>query len=262
MAAGAKPVSRSFEYDDLYRLTRAKYEYAGGADTWTSPFAAENADPSKKPQPSPHVAFGQRGVKEQQYSYDRLGNTTRTTDDSNGFFDRSLGDVENGTTSAGPHQLRSASNRTLASASARKGDLSAHYDAAGNLKNLINRRDGPCEPAGASCWQRFAYSWDELGRLVEARRWDLAAGTERNNHGSLTSLPPARAPDALLRYLYDGAGQRVIKTAEDTAGAQSHTVYLLSTLEAQTDLVDRSGARHSRRLRAHTGDGECDSPGG
>ena len=44
-------------------------------------------------------------------------------------------------------------------------------------------------------------------------------------------MPPARAPDALLRYLYDGAGQRVIKTAEDTAGAQSHTVYLLSTLE-------------------------------
>lgn len=228
--AGAKPVSRAFEYDDLYRLTRAKYEYAGGSDTWTSPFAAENSDPSRKPQPSPHVAFGQR-VKEQRYSYDHLGNTTRTTDDSSGFFDRSLGDVENGTTSAGPHQLRSASNRTLASASARKGDLSADHDAAGNLKNLINRRDGPCEPASASCWQRFAYSWDELGRLVEARRWDLAAGTERNNHGSLTGLPPARAPNALLRYLYDGAGQRVIKTAEDTAGAQSHTVYLLSTLE-------------------------------
>ncbi|MBK8997329.1 MAG: VCBS repeat-containing protein [Myxococcales bacterium] len=231
--AGAKPVSRSFEYDDLYRLTRAKYEYAGGSDAWTSPFAAENSDPSRKPQPSPHVAFSQR-VKEQRYSYDHLGNTTRTTDDSSGFFDRSLGDVENGTTSAGPHQLRSASNRTLASASARKGDLSADYDAAGNLKNLINRRDGPCEPAGASCWQRFGYSWDELGHLVEARRWDLVAGTERTNHGSLTSLPPARAPDALLRYLYDGAGQRVIKTAEDTAGAQSHTVYLLSTLELRS----------------------------
>ncbi|MCC6382171.1 MAG: hypothetical protein IT304_06655, partial [Dehalococcoidia bacterium] len=72
----------------------------------------------------------------------------------------------NGTPTSGPHQLRSASNRTLASGSPRKGDLSAAYDAGGNLTQLITRRDGPCLPAAASCWQRFAYAWDELGRLV------------------------------------------------------------------------------------------------
>jgi RHS repeat-associated protein len=228
--AGAKPVTRSFEYDDLYRLTRAKYDYPGGTDAWTSPFAAEHADPTRKPQPSPLVSYAAR-VKEQRYAYDHAGNTTRTTDDASGFFDRSLGDVVNGTPTLGPHQLRSASNRTLSPASPRKGDLSAAYDAAGNLTNLITRRDGPCLPAAASCWQRFAYAWDELGRLVEARRWDLAAGTERNNHGALTSQPPARAPDARLKYVYDGGGQRVIKTGVDPAGAESHTVYLLSTLE-------------------------------
>ena len=228
--AGAKPVTRSFEYDDLYRLTRAKYDYPGGTDAWTSPFAAEHADPTRKPQPSPLVSYAAR-VKEQRYAYDHAGNTTRTTDDASGFFDRSLGDVVNGTPASGPHQLRAASNRTLSPASPRKGDLSAAYDAAGNLTNLITRRDGPCLPAAASCWQRFAYAWDELGRLVEARRWDLAAGTERNNHGALTSQPPARAPDARLKYVYDGGGQRVLKTGVDPAGAESHTVYVLSTLE-------------------------------
>jgi len=233
--AAAKPVTRKFEYDDLYRLTRASYEYAGGADAWKSPFAAENAGLSTvagEPKPSPHTDFAQR-VLEQQYEYDYLGNTQQTSDDGQGFFDRSLGAVENGAANAGPHQLQSASNRSLAPSSSRKGDLDAGYDASGNLTNLIVRRDGPCLPQGSSCWQRFNYEWDELGRLGHARRWDLAAAApnERAAYGDLTDPLPSRAPDAELRYAYDAGGQRVLKTAVDPASNERHTVYVFGTLE-------------------------------
>lgn len=227
---GAKPSHRKFEYDDLYRLTRARYTHASGGDGWASPFAAENADPSRKPQPSPHVEFDER-AKEQRYSYDHLGNTTRTTDDVHGFFDRSLGNVSNGTAAAGPHQVLTASNRALAPSSPSKGDLSAGYDEGGNLIALIIRRDGACLPATASCWQRFAYSWDELGRLADARRWDLTVGTERSNHGAIDDAPPDRPADVRLRYLYDASGARVLKTAVDPTGSESHTVFVFPTLE-------------------------------
>lgn len=226
--AGAKPVTRTFEYDDLYRLTRARYDYSGGTDPWTDPYAAEDADPARNPQPSPHVKFDKR-VLEQRYAYDYLGNTTQSTDDAGGFFDRSLGAIQNGSATAGPNRLLSASDRTTTST--RKGDLATNYDAAGNLTGLVTRRDGPCLPTGASCWQRFAYAWDELGRLVEARRWDLHPGAERNQHSDLDAAPPARPADVELGYVYDAGGQRVLKSAMDHNGAESHTAYIFPTLE-------------------------------
>ncbi len=248
---GSQPVDRKFEYDDLYRLTRARYDCSGGGDAWISPFAGENADPSPSPQPSPHVSFAER-VKDQRYAYDHLGNTILTTDDASGFLDRSLGNVSNGTSSAGPHQLTSASNRALSPTSPRKGDLSAAYDAAGNLVTLITRRDGPCLPSGASCWQRFAYRWDELGRLADARRWDLAAGTERADHGDLTDPVPNRPPDVLLRHQYDSSGQRVLKTAVDPTGAESHTVYVFPTLEIRRATWSSSGGALDYTLNSQT----------
>src|SRR5690606_11630665 len=157
-------------------LTRATYEYADGTDAWTSPYAAENAAQSSvedEARPSPHVDFAER-VLEQRYEYDHLGNIRKTTDNAHGFFDRSLGSVTHGTPAAGPHRLETASNRAVAPTSPRQGDLDAAYDPAGNLTDLIVRRDGPCLPQGASCWQRYAYEWDELGRLNRARRWDLS----------------------------------------------------------------------------------------
>jgi hypothetical protein len=41
--AGAKPVTRKIQYDDLYRVKRIDHEYAAGDDAWTSPFAPELA---------------------------------------------------------------------------------------------------------------------------------------------------------------------------------------------------------------------------
>ncbi|MDH5676854.1 MAG: M15 family metallopeptidase [Myxococcales bacterium] len=229
----AKPVDRSFEYDDLYRLTRTTYTHAG-ASTWKSPFAAENADPTRV-QPSPHVSFPTR-VLEQQNRYDHLGNLEQSTDDQSGFWDRSTGERQHGTPTAGPHQLKAASNRGIAGGSPNAGDLDLAYDAAGNVTDLIVRRDGPCLPTAASCWQRFHYEWDELGQITRARRWDLSAATpdERSANGSIAQAPPVRAPDAELRYGYDAGGGRVLKTAVDGAGLTKHSVYIFSSYELRS----------------------------
>lgn len=221
--ASAKPVTRRFEYDDRYRLIRAVYEYAGGTDFWSSPSAGGNAVPA--------VTFDNR-ITEQRFAYDHLGNTTRTSDDASGFYDRSLGQITNGTGGSGPHQMVASSNRS--GGGARQGDLSAGYDAAGNVTGLIVRRDGPCQ-SGASCWQRFAYSWDEVGNLSRARRWDLRSNPdERGQNGSLSSPLPARSPDVDLQYTYDMSGDRVLKTAVDANGDTRHTVYVFPTLELRS----------------------------
>lgn len=155
---------------------------------------------------------------------------SKTTDDASGFFDRSLGAQEHGAADTGPHQLVSASNRATAPSSTRRGDLETGFDAGGNLTDLVVRRDGPCLPATASCWQRYHYGFDELGRLDVANRWDLV-GNERTAHDGVDDAVPARAADVELRNIYDSAGSRVIKTAVDTTGNQSHSVYINSSYE-------------------------------
>jgi RHS repeat-associated protein len=215
--SGAKPASRKIHYDDVYRVTKVEHLYAASDDTWVSPFTSENAgaiDP-RRAKPSPHVAFAKR-VLSQTFEYDWLGNTTRTTDDAAGFYDRSLGAIAN----AG-YQLRAATGLT----SSRDGSLTAAYDDAGYLTSLAVLRNGGCIPAGSVCSQRFAYEWDEVGRLVRARRWDIAAP------GSATDPLPQGAPAAELRHVYDGADQRVVKTATDAQGSAVHTVYVFESLE-------------------------------
>jgi len=228
--ANAKPATRTFEYDDFYRLTHVTYAYAGGTtDSWKSPFAPENANATLTPQPSPHVSFTQR-MTDQRYQYDWLGNMTQTTDDQQGFWDRSTGDRTHGFSGSGPNQVQTASNRNLAPTSAAKGDASVGYDPGGYLSDLVVRRDGSCLPAGSSCWQRFIYEWDEVGQLAHALRWDLTTA-ERPTNGVLWSPRPARAANADLRFAYNNAGVRVLKTATDTAGNQVHSLYVLGSLE-------------------------------
>src|SRR5690606_20842887 len=64
---GAAPATRTFEYDNLYRLLRSTHQYAEGTDPGISPFEAENTGESDEPRPSPHVGFNDR-VLEQSYS--------------------------------------------------------------------------------------------------------------------------------------------------------------------------------------------------
>ena len=231
---GVKPVTKKIQYDDLYRAARIDYVYSAGDDQWVSPFADEvasggEATDGRRAPPSPHVAFDKR-VLRQTFEYDWLGNTDKSGDDARGFYDRSLGTIENatagtpGVAEAKPYQLRSASN-IEGVADGREGQLWTKYDVAGNLTRLDLRRMGPCLPSG-DCSQRFEYRWDEVGRLERARRWDTSTDL-----GDVDGAVPASIPAADLRYVYDASDQRILKEAVDAAGTSSHTVYLFPTLE-------------------------------
>jgi RHS repeat-associated protein len=239
--AGAQPVSRKMQYDDLYRLTRIDYLYAGGTDAWTSPFDAEdrgiNPDPTRA-SASPRVKFASR-VQAQTFAYDWLGNTVATSDDAGGFYDRSLGTITNGTATAGPYQLKSAASATTGAST---GNLTAAYDAAGNMSGLAVTRSGICLPTDAICSQRFAYTWDEIGRLVRARRWDLAAP------GAASSALPTTVPAADLRYTYDAADDRSMKAAYDASGNVRYTAYPLDPLELRGSSWDPASGDYERTI--------------
>jgi RHS repeat-associated protein len=249
--AGAKPVSRKIQYDDLYRTTSVSYTYTGGADPWTSPFAAENVrgplpDP-RLARPSPHVAFASR-IQSQTFQYDWLGNTSSTADDASGFYDRSLGTITNGTATLGPHQLRTASIST----GSRSGALATLYDAAGNLTGMSVARGGSCLPNGAKCSQLFLYDWDEVGRLVRAQRWDLSSVGPPN-------VVPPQPSNLELDYVYDASDQRVLKEAIDRTGTTSgpplFTAYIFNSLDLRRAAAidgdyDRSGATEVPYLSA------------
>src|SRR5262249_2568995 len=87
--AGAKPVDRTIAYDDFYRATSVTSAYHGGSggnDSWTSPYAAENAASPSTPDPrqsspSGQLVFSNRPTL-QTYAYDWIGNTTATNDDA------------------------------------------------------------------------------------------------------------------------------------------------------------------------------------
>jgi hypothetical protein len=94
---GAKPVTRKVQYDDLYRVSQVDYQYEAGSEQWKSPFDAENnlpASNTSRARPSPQVKFDKR-IQQQTFSYDWLGNTEKTGDDADGFWDRSLGGITN-----------------------------------------------------------------------------------------------------------------------------------------------------------------------
>ncbi|MGE0325729.1 MAG: toxin TcdB middle/N-terminal domain-containing protein, partial [Polyangiaceae bacterium] len=185
-------------------------------DTWDDP----NADPSgehRRAEPSPYQEFENR-IRYQTWNYDWLGNTTDTDDDAKGFYDRSLGTISNGPVGGKAYQLNSASNR--GNSGTKEGDLSTTYDVTGNLTDLYLHRDGQCVSAGAGCNQYFHYEWDEVGRLVTAKRWDqnVASGAQ-----------PTGVADVELHYGYDASDMRVSKRAVDTAGEESYTLYIFGS---------------------------------
>jgi len=251
---GAKPVTRQIEYDDLYRVSRVDYAYSEGDDDWTSPFETELAaidgtDDRRRAPPSPHVSFEHR-TQWQTFQYDWLGNTANTRDDADGFYDRSLGAITNGGNVGKPYQIHAAQG---ASGGERGGNLDATYDAAGNLTRLDVRREAEGENClgGTSCAMRFGYQWDEVGRLVRARRWDLPT----NDVGDSSADLPGSAPAADLSYAYDAGDQRVLKTAHDYANdTDSHTAYIFETLELRRAqwLADGAPAQHDYELTEWT----------
>jgi len=208
--AGAKPVSLKYSYNEIARLLRTDYIRAA-ADPSVTPPVTDNAIPD--------AVVANRPVF-QTFTYDTRGNLIAGNDDAGSRYDRSLGTVVNGSTAAGPDQLVSSAS----------GAITAKYDEAGNLVDLIVKRSGPCSDAGSRCSHRLVYDWDEAGRLARARRWDY--DTIPATEPVYPSLP-ASQPDADLHYRYDAGGYRVIKSAVAADGSQSHTAYIFDTLRLE-----------------------------
>lgn len=207
-------------YDDLDRLTKVDYGYSGN-DAATSPFAHEG--PASRHVPKRNLA---RRTQSQTFAFDYLGNIRQTaSDDPSGGFDRHLGVESHGSSTDGPNQLRSADG------------VEAKYDSAGNLVDLVVDRQGACEP-GRTCKQRFIYTWDPVGQLAKAERWDVPDGGSPGAPSVVLS-PPTWS----VEYAYGDDGGRVLKSATGD-GDTSHTIDVFDSLRLVHTKLD--GADYER----------------
>jgi RHS repeat-associated protein len=119
--------------------------------------------------------------------------------------------------------MTAANNEALGGT--RTGNVNVTYDATSNMTGLGVVRRGTCLGSTAGCTQQYAYDWDEVGRLVRARRWDSTATAVDLN------VIPAGTPAAELRYRYDANDNRVIKRAYVSEASQLHTLYVFDSLD-------------------------------
>lgn len=144
--SGAKPVSRSIIYDDLYRVTQVSYAYAGGSDTYTSPYAFEeagNTHPRQTSNFARHLALPSR-VLSQTYAYDWLGSITRADDDAHAMWDRGVGSVTSFAASGRPYQWKSAGRSADPNWPGNGSANALPYDEMGNLLGVEVARTGTC----------------------------------------------------------------------------------------------------------------------
>lgn len=223
---GFAPVDREIAYDTFDRVARVDYTYHGSA-VWQDPSA--NA-PNTSPGPVPVVASPNR-VGWQTFQYDWRGNLILSADDASLLYDRSLGVVGHGGAAEGPDQLRTAGP-----------GVTAAYDEAGNMLDLVAHRPGPCnDPSG--CNQRFHYDWDEVGQLARARRWDL------DGVGDIGLLPAllATASAVDINYDYDAFGTRVLKEVQSSFNDERHfTAEIFPSLRLEATTWDAIGGIYRR----------------
>src|SRR5690606_8445410 len=109
------------------------------------------------------------------------------------------------------------------------------FRSAGSMTRMGLLRNGTCLGGVGTdaCRQQFIYDWDEVGRLIRARRWD-------NQVGSVDAFDPSLANtfEADLRHTYDASDQRVIKEAVDQLGNESYTLYVFESLELRRAQYD------------------------
>jgi RHS repeat-associated protein len=246
---GAKPVTtRTYGYDDAYRVTSVANTYKAGTDLFVPPVAATTAATS----PFPLAAPAKR-VLSQSFKYDGLGNTIATGDDATTFFDRSLGKISNGGTASapGPNQLQSATEGTLSAG----GALSATYDAAGNMVQLVVQRSGACT---GDCNQLFQYDWDEVGRLARARRFDFVGGTVC--YAKIGCVPnptpgeylyprlPTTPANADVSYSYDAGGTRVLRASTPSGEGPTYSAEIFPSLRLNHAQWDATSATYDESV--------------
>jgi RHS repeat-associated protein len=143
--------------------------------------------------------------REMRYAYNAIGNLTeRSTTDATGtenpggeFYEKWLGVMTYDP--ARPH--------AFSSAGAGGRSVSARYDGNGNMISLevVNAAEGRDV--------RFAYQWDHYDRLVRAEKFESEQSV------------------AVAVYVYDHAGQRVVKSETRSGGAAQDTLYVTEGCE-------------------------------
>jgi RHS repeat-associated protein len=242
--AGAKPVSRTVTYDDLYRVTGVSYAYSTGSmsvvdDTAVSPLAAELAgttNPRQSRNVPTQLLFAQR-IRAQTLEYDWLGNLTNADDNTHTTWERGVGPVSsNATTSAStnkPYQWKATGKVANPGWVGTGSAVASAYDEAGNLLGVQISKVGTCSNGASTCAVNFSYKWDEVGRLNRAYR----------SEGGVTV--------ADLSYRYDANDNRILKS-EGTGPTPLHTVYLFDTLELRRATYNTSTGDYLRDATTET----------
>lgn len=242
-ADGFRPQTARITHDALYRVAAVDFEYQNDAgwsffddaQDWRDQLETPNADGTTHRQADPMRTNPARNISalpdgrpvNLTYTTDWLANTTEWTDDAGAFYERSLGDITNGSIADGdrPAALRMSTNLPWADPGGvdvtidRGGWVELDYGQSGNVVAMTVRAQ--CHDTTEACWddrtadlddrrsslatrcrcdqeQHYEYLWDEVGRLSEARR--------RDRQGTGDWQLAVRQ-----RYRYDSGFQRVIK---------------------------------------------------
>ncbi len=248
---GFRPASHSASHDALYRVTGVEYDYThdDGSRLPDDTFVdyrseleqVELEDPMRT-DPAPLLPLPASGrVNSLTYEYDWLANMVDWGDDAQQFYERSIGRITNGVNEPGdrPAALRLASDLPTTAGIYnpvldRGGWLEVDYGVGGNVERLTahaqctdsgglfcyddpsadleTRRQQLRDHCDCAAEQHYQYRWDELNRLVDARRFD------RFGDGDDWDL------EARQRYRYDAANQRTVKHVMSITGDVSGEV--------------------------------------
>ena len=246
--AGFRPQTTYISHDALYRVVGADFEYtqASGARTmndvgtdWRDNYAqAPSVDPMRQASaPAVVDVEGMGRVESLRWSWDYLANTTSWTDNDDAFYERSIGAIGNGnaageSSGSRPSALYVASNLTAGVTGSSNGWVEVDYGVGGNVTGMTvhaqcaNGASACVDPEGDSdarraalrsncdcaTEQHYAYRWDELNRLAEARRYD---------YDGIAWVRKVRQ-----RYRYDGANSRTVKqTLESGSTPEAIALY-------------------------------------
>ena len=247
---GRDELVREFDYDALYRLTRATGRVC---TTLSEPSPHGSQTPCGHDPPGtgmPHVtrsnAPGHTSKYRESYEYDPAGNLTRLHHASGdgaswvrqfGMGDHDHQDWEQIWQANRGSEWSSPPSNEVTHVNAGQGGSPTHfYDDAGNLEEDSNSK----------------YQWNHAGRLVRYRE----------ESGGSTSVE--------ARYLYDANGRRVKKIVDKGPNHREVTVYATGTFEhrreetpngADSNLLDlQAGGSTVAQLRVDSPDDTGDVP--
>ena len=225
---------------------------------WRNDAQPSNSNDPMHPRPAPRVGtLPETRVENIAYAYDWLGNQTYSHDDQSSFFERSIGEITNGREidrRPGALYLSTNISSGIESTWGGAGWALVNYGQGGG--HWIHTVHGQCqdrvEPSScsdidsslssrianfhANCTcateQRFpvretskqsSLRWDELNRLIEARRFDRVGGSVGSGTGAWTYA-------ARMRYREGGANQRTVKESFEGSASGSSGINTASRI--------------------------------